>query len=153
MDPTGWDESLETGDALVDQQHRNIHCLVDYAEAAKDEPERLMTVLERLMEHVDCHFATEEALMVATGYVGADAAEHLADHRRLTDASRDAVLRFRAGELTRMEPVVEFLREWLAGHVHTCDRAFIEYVRTRGATASLPEPWASDPPRLDGLCA
>jgi hemerythrin-like metal-binding protein len=100
------------------------------------------------MEHVDCHFTTEEALMEQTGYAREAADEHIAEHRRLTADARDVVLKFRGGELTRMGPVVGFLRAWLADHVHDRDRVFIDYVRSQGATASLPEPWASDPPQL-----
>lgn len=155
MDGFEWDESMETGDPLVDQQHRNIHMLVDYAEAAKDKPELLMHVLERLMEHVDCHFATEEALMQKTGYVGTDAIEHIAEHHKLTEDARDTVLKFRSGELTEMGPVAEFLRAWLTDHVHNRDRKFIEYVRAQDADAiaTLPEPWASRPPQLNGWVA
>jgi hemerythrin-like metal-binding protein len=148
-----WDESMETGDALVDQQHRNIHALVDQVEAADDDLAVLRDVLDQLMEHVDCHFATEEALMVRTGYVGKDADEHIAEHRRFTSDARDAVLEFRTGELTHTQPVVEFLRIWLADHVHDRDIAFIEHVRSQGATACLPEPWASHPLQLDDRVA
>ncbi len=52
-----------------------------------------------------------------------------------------------------MRPVVEFLRDWLSNHVHEQDRKFIEFVRMQGATATLPEPWASDPPELNGWVA
>lgn len=101
MTTPAWDESLETGDPLVDKQHRDIHTLVDYVEVARDRPELLMGVLERLMEHVDCHFTTEEALMVRTGYVGPEATEHVAEHRRLTENARDAVLNFQRGRAHR----------------------------------------------------
>lgn len=148
-----WDASLETGDSLVDQQHRDIHALVDYLERAKSEPDLLMRVLDRLMEHVDCHFTTEEALMEATGYVGEEAEGHVAEHRRLTADARDVVLKFRCGELSRTEPVVEFLRSWLQTHVHENDRKFINHVRAQGAVAVLPEPWASNPPELNGWVA
>jgi hemerythrin len=153
MNDFKWDESLETGDPLVDQQHRDIHQLVAYAEAAKDHPKQLMTILERLMDHVDCHFCTEEALMEKACYIGLDAAAHIAEHRQLTEDAREAVLKFRTGELTSMDPVLEFLRGWLADHVHVRDRKFIDHVRARGAVAMLPEPWASDPPQMQGRVA
>jgi len=148
-----WDETLETGDPLVDQQHRNIHELVAYLERAEGRPELLMQVLERLMEHVDCHFTTEEALMERTGFESANARDHIAEHRRLTAQARDVVLRFRSWKLSRTEPVVEFLREWLRTHVHQCDRRFIDHVRRSGVMATLPEPWASNPPQLNGWVA
>lgn len=147
MDDYAWDESLATGDALVDRQHRNIHELVRYLEAADDRPDEVMRVLDRLMEHVDCHFVTEEDLMRRSGYVGEEADEHIADHRKLAESARETVLRFRRGELTSTKPTVEFLRGWLALHVHDYDRTFIEFVRARAVVAELPEPWASNPPR------
>jgi hemerythrin-like metal-binding protein len=153
MNEFEWDQSLETGDPLVDQQHRDIHTLVGHMAAAEDRPDEIMRVLDRLMEHVDCHFATEEDLMDRTGFVGEDADEHIAEHRALTQAARDAVLQFRSGELASTEPVVEFLRGWLADHVHERDRAFIEFVRAQGEVANLPEPWASNPPHFDGTAA
>ena len=148
MDSYQWDGSLETGDPLVDQQHRNIHQLVDDIEAAQDRPDVLMSVLERLMDHVSCHFATEEALMEKTGYVGPDALEHLAAHRELTEDARGIVLEFRNGETTDLKPVVAFLRGWISGHVHDRDLKFIEFVRSQGAVAVVPEPWASIPPKV-----
>ena len=148
MGPLVWDESMETGDPLVDRQHREIHQLVDDAEAAAGKPELLMSVLDRLMAHVDCHFATEEALMAQTGYAGLVAAAHVAEHRDLTNEARGVVMKVRLGELTSMEPVAEFLRAWLVKHVEASDRAFIDHVRARSAAASRPEPWASHPPEL-----
>lgn len=151
MGSLSWDASLETGDPLVDQQHRAIHHLVDQVEAATDGPEQLMAALDQLMEYVDCHFTTEEALMAATGYAGEEADEHVAEHRELTSRARDLVLAFSRGGLTTMEPMVELLRPWLANHVHGRDREFVAYVRARGATAVLPEPWASDPLTYGGV--
>lgn len=145
-----WDASLETGDALVDQQHRNIHELVAYLERADTEPDVLMRVLERLMEHVDCHFTTEEALMERTGFVGQRAEDHVREHRVLTARARDFVLQFRSGGLSEIEPVAAFLRGWLGQHVHECDRMLIEYVRLRGEVATLPERWKSRPPQMNG---
>jgi hemerythrin len=71
----------------------------------------------------------------------------------LTADARDVVLRFRRGELSCTEPVVEFLRDWLHTHVHETDRKFIEHVRALGVVAVLPEPWASNPPQLNGWVA
>jgi hemerythrin-like metal-binding protein len=147
MEDLRWDESLRTGDELVDQQHRNIHELVDYVESADDSLDELMHVLDRLMEHVDCHFLTEELLMERSGYVRDEANAHVADHHRLAAAARDTVLKFRQGELRSTKPVVEFLRTWLASHVHDYDLTFIEFVKSREMVAVLPERWASNPPR------
>jgi len=149
-----WDESLETGDPLVDQQHRNIHQIVADAEACACEPDALLRILDRLMVHVDCHFATEEDLMARSGFSGADAEEHVIEHRELTATAREIVLKVRSGELTDSAPVIEFLRDWLRTHVHERDRVLVEFVRSRSEVhARLPEPWASHPPQLSGSAA
>lgn len=148
MSEHAWSEIFETGDPLVDKQHREIHALVDYVEQAEDRTDEVLRVLDRLMQHVDCHFATEEALMARVVYEGAPAEKHRDEHRALTQSARELVLSFRAGEMTSTEPLVEFLRGWLATHVHEHDRDFIEFVRGQSAVAEVPEPWASNPPEV-----
>lgn len=140
MSEFAWSEALETGDALVDKQHRDIHDLVDYVEAAEDRPAEVLEVLDRLMQHVDTHFATEEALMRRAGYVGQHADEHVAEHRDLTQSAREQVLMFRSGALASTQQLVGFLREWLATHVYEHDLEFIEYVRSHELQAEPPEP-------------
>lgn len=129
---------MATGDPLVDQQHVGIHRLVDDIETAEDRPDELMRVLERLMDHVECHFLTEEDLMRRAEYDPAIAALHIADHQRLADAARSAVLEFRSGTLVSMAPLVEMLRDWLATHVHEHDRTLIDFVRSRAMQAEQP---------------
>jgi len=141
-----WSEILETGDPLVDKQHRDIHVLVEYVEQAEDHSREVLQVLDRLMQHVDCHFATEEALMARVAYDGAPAQKHRREHRELTQSARELVLQFRAGDITSTKPLAEFMRGWLATHVHEHDREFIAFVRARSVVAEVPEPWASNPP-------
>jgi hemerythrin-like metal-binding protein len=133
-----WDGTLETGDPLVDQQHRRIHELVGELERAEDTPAELMRVLDHLAVHVDTHFATEERLMVAQAYPQELADAHRAEHAALTQSTRAIIVSFRKGELRSLAPVLEFLRGWLANHVHKCDLQLIEYCRARGSVAVLP---------------
>lgn len=146
MSRIDWDPTLETGDSLVDNQHRAIHELFNDLESAEGgRSDGIMSVLERLLDHALMHFATEEELMRRTQYPADLIEEHVALHRALTEATRQNVLDFRSGKLDDAGPLVEFLREWIVVHVHECDRALIEHVRARGAVAILPEPWASSP--------
>lgn len=136
-----WDPSFETGDALVDEQHRAIHALFADLQSAEDRPDEVMRVLDRLTEYVSMHFATEEDLMERERYPRELIDAHVVEHRNLTDATREKVLAFRAGTLGGIGPLVEFLRQWLANHVHERDRDLVEYCRKRGAAACLPEGW------------
>lgn len=133
-----WDRSMETGDPVVDQQHRDIHRMVDEVEGADGCPDELMRVLEGLMDYVECHFLTEEDLMRRSGFDPVLAERHVAEHHQLADAARSAVLKFRSGDLVSMLPLAELLRDWLATHVHEHDRELIEFVRARAIAASPP---------------
>lgn len=139
MDTLEWDSELETGDALVDQQHRDIHDLCNELVSVESSAAEIMSVLDRLIDHVLTHFATEEDLMQRESYPPELAAKHIAQHRELTEGARQKVLEFRSGTLTSTGPLLEFLRDWIASHVAEHDRGLIEYVRARNGLGSPPE--------------
>ena len=138
MNPIVWDPSLDTGDALVDGQHRGI---VDFANEVAaletDDAVVILGIVDRLMEHVDTHFAAEEDLMTRGGYPARAASEHRAAHRVLKDKARAATLGFRGSWNSTREPFVEFLGTWLLDHIEHEDRRLIEYLHAHG-TAGLP---------------
>ncbi len=130
MSPLEWDASLETGDALVDGQHRGILLFVNEVAALEsDDPIVILGVVDRLMEHVDTHFAAEEELMMRGGYPADACNEHKAAHRMLKDKARAATLGFRGSWNITREPFVEFLGTWLVDHIETEDRKMIDYLK------------------------
>jgi len=151
MQNVEWDSSLETGDKLVDEQHRNIHALAASLHAAHDGPEQIMLVLDRLMDHVACHFASEEDLMERAHCPRDMIEEHVAEHQALTQQAREITIRFRLGEVTSTREIADFLNEWLREHVHERDRVLVDYVRASGEAARLTEEWQSNPPQMNGF--
>ena len=138
-----WDETLVTGDLLVDQQHRHIYQIFRELEAAEDTPAEVMRALDHLTSHVALHFATEEDLMRREEYPPSETHVHEAEHRLLTERARDYVLQFRTGELTGTGPLIIFLGDWLDGHIEACDRDLIDHVRVRGGAGKVPEEWVA----------
>lgn len=124
------DPRLLTGDATVDQQHRTIYELLHELETSADTPAELMRALEFMAEYILMHFEAEESLMRSSGYPEADAAAHMAEHRHLTDATRQRICAFREGSLRHTGELAEFLRGWLSGHVDIFDRALVEHLLT-----------------------
>lgn len=126
-----WDSSLETGQSAVDAQHQALvqlfNQLID-AENAADEGDA-HEALERLTEYVLVHFSAEETLMEQYGYPNERIADHVAEHSRLTETTRDLVLDYRAGRLTTLEPIVQVLYAWLTEHIEHSDRALVEFMR------------------------
>jgi hemerythrin len=133
INDTPWDETLATGDELVDEHHRDLWALFRELAESEQHPEsaeRVPDVLERLTEYVIVHFAAEEALMEQTGYPPARTVTHIEEHRRLTSRTRELVVEYRAGRLESTLPIVEFLRDWLGDHIEHCDRRLVEHARS-----------------------
>ena len=85
--PLVWNDSLMTGVPDIDEQHRIlVHSLTEARAKLADEtsPDVLEAITQDLLAYALYHFETEEALMHETGYTaaaGADARQHLAEHR------------------------------------------------------------------------
>lgn len=141
VDRIEWDATLETGDAVVDFQHRAIHDLFNELCDAGDDPSRILGVLDFLTLHVNAHFATEEDLMPREHFPPQLADAHRAEHKVLTDGVREQVMAYREGRLTGTEPLLEFMHTWLESHVRDCDRVLIDHIRLRGVSAEMPREW------------
>ena len=131
MPQIDWDRAMETGDPIVDDQHRGLFRLFNellLAEQGGDDSS-VLQVLERLTEYVIVHFSAEESLMLLHRYPEQASATHVAEHRRLTETTRELVLDYRTGTKTSIEPLVSFLRRWLADHIEQSDRAFVDYMK------------------------
>jgi len=70
--------------------------------------------------------------MARSGYPVDELVSHIEAHTTLTAQTAEIVERQRRGELTTVLPVAEFLFEWLRTHIRQVDKAFAEFVRTRG---------------------
>ena len=127
---------LITGDPMVDDQHealmemfRELHRAVveGHGGPAVD------SILDRLSEYVMVHFEAERLLMLRTGFDTQAMNEHLAMHDDLTARTRELILRYRAGELTSIEPLAPFLQEWLSDHIRKTDQILVAHVRSTKA--------------------
>ncbi len=143
MDRIEWDHTLETGDAVVDLQHRAIHDIFNRLHDSRDDPSQILGVLEFLTQHVIVHFATEEDLMPREEFPAHLTEVHIAEHRQLTDGVRMRVLEYREGRLDSTQPLLELLHTWLLSHVHDCDRILIEHIQARGVAAEMPDAWSA----------
>ena len=121
-----WQEAYECGEPTIDREHRELfdlaNALLDSSLGGGNDPARVASAFQRLMEHIAAHFAHEEALLAQRGYARLEA------HRRI-----HAGLLARACELqdaiaaggANLGGVVEFLaRDVVARHIFKADRDF-----------------------------
>jgi hemerythrin len=137
MVPIGWDPTLETGDAVVDQQHRDVISLINEVEALEsDDTATLLGIVERLVSHIDIHFVTEEDLMRRGGYPREAFETHQKEHTMLKARAASAALGFRGSWDTTRGPFVDFLSVWLLDHIENQDRKMIDFMRRKGDSAT-----------------
>lgn len=133
-----WNASMETGDPLIDAQHRDVVNLLDDLQASHLAPDVVgHRALEKLMDFTVTHFAAEESLMRRVGYPATESDRMVAGHRRFQDYARLRVVEFRMGNSATLLSLHAFLYDWLTEHEFGLDRALVEWIHTRGESSSV----------------
>ena len=127
-----WDDSLLTGNALVDMQHQRFFEwageLVMSCERG-EETEKLWDTLAFLENHAVRHFANEEALMLEINYP--DFKNHKREHECFTEEIAEFVRRFDADGPTDelSQDVNKSVAKWLVQHIRYEDLKISDYIR------------------------
>ena len=132
-----WEASLETGMALIDEQHRTlieqIKILADRSKA-----DRVSETLRFLECYVVEHFGTEERLHEETDY--SEAGAHLNVHNTFIQTFQDFRREYAANSererLLMLLKLTKLLSTWLREHITEMDRRFAKYYLTEFPGAS-----------------
>lgn len=129
-----WSKSLELGIPVIDQQHRQFVDLCNelYEQAMSEEDEEgrmrvISQVASKTMRYVKTHFAYEERLMAAVGYV--DFEQHKLEHRKfIVELARilGSIGNFSFKDLLNY---ASFLRNWLLSHIACEDKKYVPAVK------------------------
>jgi len=120
-----------TGLPGLDRDHDRLFAIIGGLRAAVGGGRKQIeaTVVAELASYAERHFAAEEAIMAATGFLG------LEDHRMEHHLARTILLGFRNDHLdgrpVEAASVLEFLEKWLTSHI-----ALVDGVMARHALAS-----------------
>ncbi|MCF8198778.1 MAG: diguanylate cyclase [Sulfuritalea sp.] len=127
-----WHASYESGDTLIDEQHRSLFRACNEllnALIAGSSPTEVDELIEALMKDVGQHFSDEESIFLETDYP--DSKDHIVDHRQLVDRASALIDRYHAGTLATGE-FIEFLaNDIVAQHIAGKDRDFFSYLKGR----------------------
>ena len=123
-----WSPDLDTGVAVIDQQHRRIVDLINALnEASKSHSRDLVgEAIGELIDYTMSHFAFEEELMEEAGYPFC--AAHKRVHEVFIKRVAEYRLRFQAGEDISDE-LRTMLSRWLFNHIRGDDQAYAEQVK------------------------
>ena len=126
-----WSPKYLTGIDAIDSDHQglfrainDLHDRLAGASEAKD----VEDTLNMLVDYVDAHFAREEALMQAADYP--DVVEHTSTHRRISRQVHDYQTACEEnGRIIDVDAFLDFLGNWLKGHIAMTDTDYIPYVK------------------------
>jgi hemerythrin-like metal-binding protein len=128
-----WDESLATGLSEVDRQHQvlvGMICDLHEAMRSGSGKARLEAILEELSNYAVDHFGYEEKLMEQYKYPG------YLNHRKEHIAFVDKVIAFgndfRENRAALTTEVMNFLKNWLVGHIKGTDQKYAPFFLERG---------------------
>jgi hemerythrin len=127
-----WDRNLETGDAEIDGQHRELFFRIDKLLAASRERrsrEEVGQTLTFLGDYVVEHFAAEERKMELAGYPEIEA--HRAEHARFVQEFGILYSEFKAEGPTTLFiiRVGNRVTGWLREHIYRTDRSLVEFLK------------------------
>lgn len=116
-----WSVNKNTGLEIIDDDHKNLVSLfnrcIDVTEGSYNK-DRLIEILEELLNYINIHFRREEVIMKICDYPGLS--RHKQQHEQLIDSLNQYIKAFTSGEL-RAETLLYFLYEWLSLHVFASD--------------------------------
>lgn len=107
--PLRWNDALGCGLPVIDRQHQHLFELgnqVVTAVKARASRETVQTLLQTLIQHIEDHFITEEALMTRQGHPLVQ--EHQQAHDALRLKARDLQRHYHAG-LAQAGDIVSFI--------------------------------------------
>jgi hemerythrin-like metal-binding protein len=128
-----WCSDWDVGIAAIDAQHREMADVLNRLEAAVAAGAANESILAKLIQLTELHFALEQDLFRQANYPAGGV--HTQRHGFLR------LILKRVGEPldNNRNPVadrshLEFLRGWLMNHIDRDDRAFADYLREKEAT-------------------
>lgn len=130
MDIADWNTVLNTGVEEIDTQHRGLVQLAQELAAAihsKEGQETLKDLVARLRHYSVEHFAAETRIMQQMRFP--EIREHLAEHRRLSNMSRQFQDDFYRQQGVPAENVGRFMKHWLFDHILKWDMRLAAHIK------------------------
>ncbi len=125
-----WDDSLALGVDFIDRDHAEAVALL--GEAADCSDEGIPALMDRVVAHLEAHFARENEAMDRSGFFAREV--HQREHERFLEEARGLQAQAGEGQCDAVRVwLTESLPRWLLGHLGTMDRATARWLQEREA--------------------
>ncbi len=128
-----WTDDLVIGFTIIDTHHRRLVEMINELYDAMIEikgQEALRVIVNGMVEYATIHFMTEEKYMLDFSYEGYP--EHKKIHEDFKLKALDLQEKLSNEDFVLSLDVLNFLRDWLKGHIQGTDRSYIECFRDNG---------------------
>ncbi len=128
-----WDQSLAVNIGDIDEQHQKlVQMICDLHEAMRTGKGKgqVESILRELEEYAVEHFGFEEKLMEKYKYPGY--LNHRKEHEKFVDQVIAFGNDFRANRAALTTEVMNFLKNWLVGHIKGTDKKYSSFFNERG---------------------
>ena len=128
-----WNDSLSVNVAEIDRQHKKlidmINELNDAMKVGKGK-EVLGKIVSGLVSYTVTHFKTEERYFDQLGYPETNS--HKKEHAAFVERATDLKKKFETRNLLLTIEVMDFLSDWLRGHIMGTDKKYSGFFNENG---------------------
>ena len=128
-----WKEEYSVQVKEIDDQHKIFFGLIFKLFTAMNEKktkEKLDGILSELIEYADYHFTVEEKYFIEFNYENKD--EHITQHQGITKKVTDIRKRYSNNEVDISFELIDFMEDWLIGHVMDSDQKYVKCFKENG---------------------
>ena len=125
-----WNDEYLVGINVLDDQHIELFEIVNRLHEAMmsgQEPAVTGPLMATLIAATRRHFETEEKILADLGYPGLESHREL--HRELVRRAQSYCVRYRCEEKPLSPHLLNFLRDWLANHIWSCDQEYAVWLK------------------------
>ena len=123
-----WTDSLQTGDARMDETHLEFVDMINAILATPEEEQ--LPVYKKFLDHTVEHFAQEERWMLATGFSADNC--HAEHHATILETMRVVEAHYLDSDTTIITRMAEALAEWFPGHANSMDAGLAAHLKSVG---------------------
>ena len=127
-----WTSNMSVGVKAADDDHKRLIDLLNKLyEGMKSGQGREVVgkVLDELVSYTKYHFAREEEFFAKTGYPADD---HKKEHKDLVEQAVKLQSRYKKGETVLSVETLDFLKNWLNGHILGTDKKYTAHLNAKG---------------------
>jgi hemerythrin len=130
-----WSDVYSVGIAGIDDQHKRLVGMINSLDDAMRQGKGravLQGIISGMVRYTAEHFTAEEGYFERFGYPEAGA--HSEAHRAFVGKVSDFREGFESGRIGLSTDVMNFLTEWLKGHILGMDKKYGPFLKDKGAS-------------------